>query len=448
MAGYVTQSRVLPFGGGSRTTSTINGTRSFRDPGQSLISPDRRQIQTTVSFRTGRGGKSGLDTEEDSLLRGGTAASVVKELRNQSRRQPRSSHDTGHTFSTVKSQIEASYHNLAWTYLGNKYGFVGPIYLVNALGAGYPTLPSTNASYYGPLAIKLTRPTNPNVNLAVALMELRKDGLPAIPGLRSLSSSGHPARKAANEYLNYEFGIRPFLSDVEATLDSVRNSSRILTQFERDSDKVVRRKWTFDPLKSSSITTTATDRILPIGGGPFNWSFLVGSASGNVSVNVTRVATTSVEVSFSGAYTYHLSVGSSFSEQLKGYEQKANRLFGVRITPETLWNVGPWSWLADWNYNIGTNISNAVAFQSDSLVLKYGYLMIHRTTRYDYHWQTLANTLVDGRPLSGKFSLSVESKDRLRAEPYGFSSNPSSYSDRQWAILGALGLSKAPRSLF
>jgi len=41
----------------------------------------------------------------------------------------------------------------------------------------------------------------------------------------------------------------------------------------------------------------------------------------------------------------------------------------------------------------------------------------------------------------------VTQKERYRASPYGFGTNPENYSPSQWAILAALGLTKGGNKL-
>jgi len=50
-------------------------------------------------------------------------------------------------------------------------------------------------------------------------------------------------------------------------------------------------------------------------------------------------------------------------------------------------------------------------------------------------------------PTTLQVFFSHEKKTRVRASPYGFGLSLDGLSDKQWSILGALGLTKAPRSL-
>jgi hypothetical protein len=93
-------------------------------------------------------------------------------------------------------------------------------------------------------------------------------------------------------------------------------------------------------------------------------------------------------------------------------------------------------------FNIGSNIANYSAFQQDGLVMRYGYVMRHvRATRI----LTSQGTVFKSGPSTPVVTTyQVVRKDRVQATPYGFGLNPSGFTAKQWAILGALGLSRAP----
>jgi len=149
---------------------------------------------------------------------------------------------------------------------------------------------------------------------------------------------------------------------------------------------------------------------------------------------------------FSGSYRYFVNGDDTLWAKLKAADQLANKLMGTRLTLETLWEAMPFSWLFDWYLNIGTLISNAQAFSSDDLVLRYGYLM--NTTVSEYVKTTddsFGFTSKDRAPISTSYRTTR--KQRFRANPYGFAQNPNSFSGKQWAILGALGMTKAPKRL-
>jgi len=150
------------------------------------------------------------------------------------------------------------------------------------------------------------------------------------------------------------------------------------------------------------------------------------------------------EAWFSGAWQYHLQDADSFLDRLYYYEQLANHLLGTRFTASTFWELTPWSWLVDWNFDIGRFFKNVDALSSDSLVLRYGYVM-HRTecTRI-YAKNGLVLQPGASAPISSQSYHTVSRKERLRATPYGFGIDMQALSPARIAILAALGLTKAP----
>jgi hypothetical protein len=117
----------------------------------------------------------------------------------------------------------------------------------------------------------------------------------------------------------------------------------------------------------------------------------------------------------------------------------ADKLFGISLTPEVLWNLAPWSWAVDWFSNTGDVISNLSDWASDGLVLQYGYMMEHTVSSYTYSMSPTG--IYRGVP-APPVSFVTETKIRRRASPFGFGINLSALSARQNAILVALGLSR------
>jgi hypothetical protein len=160
---------------------------------------------------------------------------------------------------------------------------------------------------------------------------------------------------------------------------------------------------------------------------------------------------------FSGAYTYHYDQGETLWKRMMAAEQRANRVYGLRLSPALLWELAPWSWLVDWKSNFGDVMTNISAFSKDGLVLCWGYVMCEMTITDTYSFSGVGAYLPPGETQakhgrSGvrngvSVSFQTKVKKRLRATPYGFGLDPnwSDFSDRQLSILGALGITRAPR---
>lgn len=324
---------------------------------------------------------------------------------------------------------------------GGTYLYRGPQYArystVHPDGNMYPAAHAADLfdlEAWGATAIARVLPTNPVAGLSTYLGEMR-DGLPSIVGADFFKSRALRAKNAGSEYLNIEFGWKPLVSDLRSFADAVRDSAKTLSQYERNSGKGVRRKYKL----------TFPDEVVVTTGTGFTEPTLIGPIYTNPEGPLTITDTYSRSLSFSGCFTYYLEPLRSDGAKRKGWLQRANKLFGVRLTPETLWDIEPWSWGADWFANIGDNFHNVSAFQHDGLVMRYGYVterIVHRIA-YNLTGITYGNV---SEPRSYMQALTTKVIRRIQATPLGFGLNPLvDFTNRQWAITGALGLTKGSR---
>jgi hypothetical protein len=137
---------------------------------------------------------------------------------------------------------------------------------------------------------------------------------------------------------------------------------------------------------------------------------------------------------FSGAFKYYIPSGDGTLDKFARWRSDAQKLLGYRVTPETLWNLAPWSWAADWFGNTGAVMTNISNLGSDGLVLEYGYVM-HKTLASF----VVTNVLPDGSIVSRQ--RETKTLNRLPATPYGFGIDVKKLSARQTAVIVALGLS-------
>ncbi len=318
----------------------------------------------------------------------------------------------------------------------------------------FPVIPDfTDVNYYGAQAISNTIPTKSAASLTQALAELMVD-LPKAPILAASSmvkgfSGRNPVRGAAGDYIGIQFGIMPTVRDVQKICKAIFTASEIVNQFVRDSGLVVRRKYFFD--RQTQTEEKRGVKVYLDGYPNYEHNFraavrdLGGDLTEYVRSDATLISYVTREISFKGAYLYDLGLSEDILGKLQTAEKLANKLLGTRLTVSTLYELAPWSWLADWFGNIGTVISNASAFRNDGLVLKYGYLMVN--TRAEHIYSVSGVGLPDSPKLL-RTSYVTHRKERFRSTPYGFGVNPESLSGDQWAILASLGLTKAPKKLW
>jgi len=311
----------------------------------------------------------------------------------------------------------------------------GRIGLAQMLGYTYGTTPATPGSLatlnaFGTSAIARCLPTNPNSSLSTALGELKKDGLPTLPG-SSFKERAGLARSAGHEFLNIEFGWLPLINDIRLFADSVMRSRVLVDQYLRDSDQKIRRRFVPQPVVHAASVFTGTG--LCYGQNIF-------------APNSTVTKTLTERYWFHGAFRYHIPMGDDFYSRLLRYEALSARLFDTRLTPELLWNLAPWSWAVDWFTNMGDVIHNISRLGSDGLVMQYGYAMRHNSS-VEYHRGRYSFSDSKGTH-SGTVAREIgsEYKKRVRANPYGFGIDDSTLTGIQLAILAALGLTRGQRN--
>lgn len=352
--------------------------------------------------------------------------------------------DIGSPFQTITHEYEEKPNErwikyYAWNAFGPSWSeYFGPLKAVVAsIGptSGYwPVLPAFDqflADQTGATAIARVLPTNPISGLAVFLGELREQ-FPSVIGKSFFTRAGF-FKNLGSEYLNVEFGWKPFISDLQKFANAAKTCERVLKQYERDSGRGVRRRYSFDPVITTTVTDTGSRTPQP----PMAASMYLNT--GYAPSTKTRV--TKTEYWFSGCFTYYLERGQSDLEKAIRFEQEANKLLGTRITPDVLWELAPWSWAIDWASNTGDVLQNVSAFANDGLVMRYGYLMCRETIEDTYTLGAL--TLKDGQrigPLTQTFR--TVRKTRVKATPYGFGVNLTTLTPRQIAIIVALGLTK------
>lgn len=441
-------------------------------------------VQQTTSFRSGQAFLKALASDpqqvvEDEDLRDRALPDRSDQLflreTNDLKASSDNTYDHGHPFSSTK--VEREFTIVDFHSLDGKVSYHGPVSVFfseglnssfdgNVLSDGTPAIVSSGIwpgidLTYGTKAISKTIPTLPVAGAAAFLGELH-EGLPRLIGHSLLfKERAHAFHAVGDEYLNYQFGWKPFESDVKKFAKAFRNAGLILAQYRRDSGKTVHRHWKFRPIRESKVYPQG--RMDPVGGlNPPNGALrfptsntVYGTFSSPEIDSMIKFGTSaSLHASyvleqkywFSGAYSYLLSEDDSFFGRMEEYVQKANRLLGIKLTPDVLWELTPWSWLADWEGNIGVNITNATALGQDSLVLRWGYLM--RTTKLRHYTST--STIVSNGGWSGPLHTTyrITRKERVRSTPFGFGLNAAGFTDSQWAILGALGLTRAPKTLF
>lgn len=309
----------------------------------------------------------------------------------------------------------------------------------NTLQEFVPSLGDNTLGAKGAKAISIVAPTSPSADVAVSAAELYREGIPAMLGAQTLRGRSHLAKSAGSEYLNVQFGWLPLVGAVQDAAKAVVEQDQILRQLVRDSGRNVRRRFEFPEERSASI-----DYLSPGSAMPPPWLDI------NYWTNGTTIPTashlTERKVWFEGAFTYHVDPGLYRGTSFDNIVDRARLLLGIKLTPDVLWNLAPWSWLVDWFVNIGPVITNVSLFANDGLTLRYGYTMETTKVTHQYNWPGLVPNPGSGAtgtvvpPIYGTWTGTR--KRRIEQSPFSLGLLGQALSLRQIAILSALGITR------
>jgi hypothetical protein len=293
----------------------------------------------------------------------------------------------------------------------------------------------------GATAIARCSPSNPSADLTVTLGEFFTEGIPSIIGgtlktWRNMTTKDR-RRSIGDEYLNVEFGWKPLMNDLKKISSSLLRANLIMNQYFANSGKMVRRRYNFPTVNHAEA--------LPSYSNTSPWvSPSVNALTVPSQINLGRVSLL-YEVQkrqwFSGAFTYYVPPADNLRNSVARYVIQARHLLGLSLTPDTVWNLAPWSWAVDWFFNVGDVLQNWTNWAIDNQVLLYGYMMEHTISTYTYTFSGPSGYVSGDTPTP--VTLSTESKVRRQATPYGFGFSWDSFSPRQLAIIAALGISRS-----
>jgi len=368
----------------------------------------------------------------------GTQVTVSENHPSWRRKKPSFAGDDGGPFSSRKQYATLTGANAAITggfdlgvlYQTTRYRGLS---IPTAAAISWPPFADSAESALnaaGAQAIERCKPTNIFVDLSASLGELLREGVPKMD-ISHWKSSVDLARKTAGNFLSLEFGFQPVLDDIKTVALSQVRANAAIQQYIRDSGKVVRRRFDFPP-QESEVTTSFANGVRPF----LRYSDTAITDFFTPTGEVLKTRRTSVRRWFSGAFTYHLPLDDSL-EQMSANALRAQGLVNLDLTPETLWNLTPWSWAVDWLVPVGTYIGNLQDWSTDGLVMRYGYLMEHSICSDTYTYVGRNSSQV------GILTLTSEVKKRIRANPFGFGLSWEGLSPRRLAILTALGINRS-----
>lgn len=487
--------------------STLTYLPYYKDRAQLPSETFSSKRETVMSFRTSQKGKYVPDYIADPyyhFLTNGNARTINMQLKehtypststseflvlpqvktgkqksaNEKKNPPHV--DNGHSFYKTEQSVWTSHprtdYKINVNYDSSRYFRGGPIVATSAVIDGYnsgrklfsysisspntfskiSTESTVDHKYYGQKAIGVLAPNRPDISLAAILGELH-EGLPSLIGMQALrdrtfslktKSKNSFLNTAGSEFLNFNFGIVPLISDMVKVYDALLSASNRLLQYEADAGNGIRRRMSFPIRKKTEVFTTgqlSNQGFVGIDRSIYPSGNFAGSVD-NEFVNGTKESFLTQSISekiwFSGSFTYFIPVGKDLSSNMEKYIAYGSKLFGTSMSVEALWQLSPWSWLLDWFFDIKGTISAFERIQDDNLVINYGYVMATSIKKSTQH-TTVTSSQYTNTVKDVMTTVTSVRKERVRANPYGFSAKASlDLNPMQSSILAALGFTK------
>lgn len=296
----------------------------------------------------------------------------------------------------------------------------------------------------GTTAISRIGPINPASNLGTSLGEVFREGFPTLPGIKLWRGKTQALKALGDEYLNYQFGWAPLANEVNQVSSAARAHRELLSQYHKGEGSDTHR--TFEFPSQPTISTSVSAPASGIWQGPSFESFDGGTRQ------ICLVKQT--KKWFEGCFTYGLPSSTDSWRKALGFGSDADKLFGLALSPDVLWELTPWSWAVDWFSNAGDVINNVTNFGLAGQVLRYGYMMEESIEKVvargncptylsvKYINKGAADTVYPNS--SGTYEIGTEcvTKRRIPASPFGFGIGWEGLSPTQLAITAALGITK------
>jgi hypothetical protein len=370
--------------------------------------------------------------------------------------EPQGDPDRGHAWELSKYSLSGSWFTT--TYASNSGGtrlenpvfgpyfdsHVGGIDVLRAAPA-----PVGDLGTFAQQAYSRVAPTSVVFDAGQFLGELR-EGLPHL--VPSVLKSGAKVYKGlGSDYLNIEFGWKPFLNDLIKMGQALSGATSLLSHMGK---RVHRRYGTPPNLNSQEFRRANTSVIGKVGmpglRGTGNYGLPALPIGAHIGPDGSWYFLRSTERTrwFEGEFTSFMRLGFDPSN----YFDRLAALVKPGITPQTLWELAPWSWLVDWHLRIGDTIKANELAANDLLIMHYGYAMEKTIIRDLFSVDLTNNDRVPGPynsphwiglPMSASWVSETVTKRRLRANPYGFRvGGTEALNQGQLSILGALGLTR------
>lgn len=291
-----------------------------------------------------------------------------------------------------------------------------------------------DGSSYGATAWNKFKPGKPGADLSVFLGELRD-----VPRMFQLKLKRF--KDLGSQYLNYQFGWKPFLNDLRKFCETTQKLNQRLQYFRNNNGKPVRKGGVVRTAETANVVEAPTSAVYPASIGYFNQPQPVPTGHKRWEYTYTKTW-------FDAVFQFWI----PDIDSPDWIPRVTRRLYGLNLSPSVVWELIPWSWLIDWFTNVGdvmSNLSNSDA--AENLIARYAYLMTHTIYREEFtpcafpYYFSRQGLMGPGKVVTlnpPTWYIQWERKQRIEANPYGFGLTDADLTLRQLAILAALGITR------
>jgi len=289
-------------------------------------------------------------------------------------------------------------------------------------------------------------PDRQEANLLTTVVELLRGDIPSMlkDYVKLVENSKSVLKAFGSEYLNQQFAWKPLVSEATGVINTLVTADRALyyESYRRQ------RSWQGPSYRNSTeavVIVNSNDAGTNMPGS--SWYSGPATYTGiGFPVTVHRNESFSQDFRFSSRYT-GLARPTARANYHNDRALDVMKRIGLVNDPRVLWDLTPYSWLADWATSIGSGLVNASTYsrQTGKYTVDYAY----STSQTVHSWEIrlksfqLHSNYSGSRPIQGSGMLTTVSKNRSRANPFGFGVDLSGLSSSQFSILTALGLARS-----
>jgi hypothetical protein len=252
---------------------------------------------------------------------------------------------------------------------------------------------------------------------------------------------------AADQFLNGEFGWAPFISDLHNLLKAYENTAQYMSNMVKYNRTWMKRRRVLEESEEvSQVQRFYSSATIPHDGA-LDWqNFKLCQTMTLDGINCTGFTDfqkiVKTKIWGVGSFMYYRPEFDPIDPDFDSGIMVLRRMltqYGLRINPSVLYKITPWTWLVDWGVSLGKHIDRLNDFVEDGIVSRN--LSICRTEERTMTKTCFLNYYQN--PTSLQFQRRLLLKQRELADsPYGFNVPWNNISLRQWAILGAIGISR------